>query len=99
MGHHSGTPEFNEEDLKQAFKFPDATSIKGEFPRLKDLGATGQFQEGKITEHDEGEIRIGITTHEGKIVIDFGKKVSWVGLNKSQAKLIAESLLKRAEEI
>jgi len=33
-----------------------------------DLGATGEFPQGKLTEEDEGEIRIGITVFNGKVV-------------------------------
>lgn len=57
------------------------------------LGATGNFPDGKIIEQDEGEIMIGITEVEGRVVINFGKPVHWVGLTKQQAVEIAQSLI------
>lgn len=58
-----------------------------------ELGATGQYPEGKLTEADEGEIKIAIGVHEGKVVIHFGgKPVKWIGLSAQQAREMAESI-------
>lgn len=63
------------------------------------LGATGQFPEGKITEEDEGEIRISIGHAPGKVIMDFGEKpIKWIGFNPVQAKQIAMSLLEHATD-
>lgn len=62
------------------------------------LGATGKFPEGKLTEQDEGEIKIGVTSKDDKIIIAFGKKVNWVGLTKEQAADFAELLLKHSKQ-
>lgn len=58
------------------------------------LGATGQFPEGKLTETDEGEIRIAVGVHSGKVVVNFGKPVAWFALDSKQARELAESLRK-----
>lgn len=90
--HHGGFPEenqFNHEELKSFF------INKAEWPKL---GATGNFPNGKINDEDEGQIAIGIAhTEEGKIIMNFGKAVKWIGFTKEEAKVIAESLLKHAE--
>lgn len=63
------------------------------------LGATGRFPEGKLVEHDEGEIQFSIETFKNKIVLNFNKSVKWVGMNKQQAKELGELLIKRSELI
>jgi hypothetical protein len=55
-------------------------------PKGESFGATGQFPEGKLNEADEGEIQFGITTDNGKVVINFGTPVSWMGMNPEQAR-------------
>lgn len=56
------------------------------------LGATGQFPEGKLTGEDEGEIRLAVGVHEGKVVVNFGKPVAWIGFSPQQARELAESI-------
>jgi len=60
------------------------------------LGATGKFPEGKLNENDEGEIKIGVTSMDGKVVIEFGKSVQWIGFTPEQARQIAYSLQRNA---
>ena len=61
------------------------------------LGATGKHPEGKLTESDEGEIGFSVFEYEGKIIMNFNTPVYWFGMNKEQAKAVAESLLKHCE--
>jgi hypothetical protein len=71
------------------------------FGKYKDpkLGATGQFPEGKITEEDEGEIRIAIGHQPGKVIMDFGEKpIKWIGFNPVQTRQIAILLIEHANE-
>jgi hypothetical protein len=62
------------------------------------LGPTGKFPEGKIVEHDEGEIQIAITHHVGKVIINFGTPVAFIGFTPEQAESIAYTLLKHSTE-
>jgi hypothetical protein len=62
------------------------------------FGATRRQPEGKLTEEDEGEIRFGVAEKDGKVVLDFGKKVHWIAATPEQAKALAESLLNKARE-
>jgi hypothetical protein len=63
------------------------------------LGATGKFPKGKINEHDEGELNIGITkNYNGKIMIDFGKPVMWIGLDPEEAIAIANAIIAKVKE-
>jgi hypothetical protein len=60
------------------------------------LGATGKFPNGKLTDSDEGEIQFQIGSKDGTIIIDFGKPVAWLGVQKEQAIEIAKALCKHA---
>lgn len=82
--HHGSTPDPTiDEALKDAEK----------------LGATGLYPEGPLGELDEGEIRFGVAHHDGKILINFGKPVAWLGMSTDQAKDLARLLLKLANPI
>ena len=63
------------------------------------LGATNTFPRGKLNQHDEGELRIAVGMQDKTIVIDFGKEVAWVGLDKDTAMALADSLISWAQKI
>jgi hypothetical protein len=50
----------------------------------------------KIRSDDEGELNIAISEKDGVIIIDFGKKVSWIGLTRQQAQTFALDILRRS---
>lgn len=85
MGHHSRDDEMVRELAKQ-------------LKESLSLGATRRFPDGKMHWSDEGELRLAIFAHEGKVVINFGSPVSWIGFDAEQAEAIAASLIARAEE-
>ncbi len=60
------------------------------------LGATGDFPEGKLTESDEGGLRFAIGHKDGKIVINFGTPVAWLGLSAEVARAMAKALESKA---
>lgn len=62
------------------------------------LGATGQFPDGQLSDNDEGEIMIGIAVYRGRVLINFGKPVQGVGLTPEQAEHIGRDLLNKARE-
>lgn len=63
------------------------------------LGATGRFPEGKLTEHDEGEIMVAVGHTNRKVVIDFGQEVTWMGMDAKQARDLALALMSHARRI
>lgn len=64
----------------------------------RELGALGTFSRGKISQDDEGDIRLAVThDSDGVVRIDFGKPVAWIGMPKSQAAELAKIILKHAE--
>jgi len=84
---------------------PDLEKIFGSFPQLAPpgfpFGATGNYPQGKLTPEDEGEIQFGIAADSktGKVVINFGKPVVWVGMQPEQAIALANSLREQAGKI
>lgn len=105
--------DFNSDELKKMLDQHNEDVFKKSMPadqskRLNDLlnqdktasslGATGNFPDGKLNENDEGEIMVGITSAEDRVILNFGKPVHWIGFTKDQAKQIAESLLKHANK-
>ena len=102
MGHH-GSDEPSAEMLRsmEAMKTAmrdDKTSImeqmvKAESPKF---GATGKFPMGKLDKTDEGEIAFGVASHRGKVIINFGKPVAWLGMDARQAVGLAAILIQHA---
>jgi hypothetical protein len=62
-------------------------------------GAIGDFPEGQLTKADEGSIQFAIGEQDGKVVIDFGTPVHWLGMTPQQAADFASTVLKRAREV
>lgn len=65
----------------------------------KELGATGTFPEGRISESDEGDLTLAVSRDDknGVVIIDFGKSVSWIGLPPDRAAAFAEAIRRYAE--
>lgn len=61
------------------------------------LGPTDKFPQGKLTPEDQGEIKIAIGHHGGKVILDFGKPIAWIGFDRFQAVEIAKLLIEHAE--
>lgn len=61
-------------------------------------GPIGAYPDGMLTKHDEGSIQFAIGEKDGKVVLDFGAPVAWIGVTPQQAMDIAATLMKRARE-
>lgn len=102
MGHHGEHP-FDVYDEETATQLRDLLTEKRRFTEAEahlksELGATGKFPDGKLCEHDEGEITFAIGHREGQVVLDFGKPVAWVGMSPQQAIALAASLTQHARD-
>lgn len=89
MAHHSEVPGGASMDQRFRALFHDRPS----------LGPTGAFPQGRLNPEDEGEIRMGVTVHDGKVVMDFGKPTAWIGMDPRQARELGETLIRRAGEV
>lgn len=65
------------------------------------LGATGQFPGGKVSPHDEGELKLAVAADlEKKVVmIHFGKSVTWLGLDAPTTRSFITVLETKLKEI
>lgn len=94
MAHHGSDP-FESEDpngqerRKHLKELLNTTSFRG---------ALGEFPEGQLNQADEGAIQFGVAVDRGKVVLDFGKTVAWIGMTPQQAADLASCLVKRARE-
>ena len=93
MAHHSTDPFEEPERLKKMEalkkKFLDTASFRG---------AIGDFPEGHLTKTDEGSIQFALGVKDGKVVLDFGTPVAWLGMTPQQATDLASLLVKQARE-
>lgn len=93
MAHHGNIPSENRNFPVD----PKLDYLMKKLARDQDLGATKQFPQGQLNEHDEGEIRLMIGHEKGKVILNFGTQITWVGFDPEQAKQLAQSILEHAE--
>jgi hypothetical protein len=90
--------------------FPGFDPERPEFAKRRDLmrqllnttgfrGALGEFPQGQLSKDDEGAVIFAIGEKDGKVVVDFGKPVHWLGMTPQQAADFASTLLKRARAV
>lgn len=98
MAHHGsepfdGLPEDPEKKIARNKLMRDLLSTTGF------RGALGDFPEGQLTKTDEGSIQFAIGEKDGKVVVDYGTPVHWIGMTPQQAAEFASLLMKRAREV
>ena len=84
--HHGGDPRGVPEFVRQMLEEP-----------LK--GATGTYPEGRLGQHDDGAIQFALGERDGKVILDFGNPVSWLGMNPQQAVALAEAIIAKARVV
>ena len=94
MSHHADSPFDGPEFQKRQQLMRDLLNSTGMY-----RGATDSFPEGKLTQADEGAIQFAIGEANGKVVIDFGTSVHWMGMTAQQAADLASALMKKAREV
>lgn len=99
MGHHGSEGPSHEmlakleKAMKQDHEEGISKKILAESPKF---GATGEYPEPPIDRTDEGQIAFGVTSHRGKVILNFGKPVAWMGMDGMQALALAQTLIKHA---
>jgi hypothetical protein len=79
--------------------WPDIEDLKAFQPwNKKPFGATGDFPQGKLNDHDEGGLKIGVAYDklDGIVRVEFGKPVAWLGLPPPEAIELGKLLLRHA---
>lgn len=77
----------------------DETERMKELARQLELGPTNHYPEGALNETDEGELKLAIGIEDGKVVLNFGKPVAWIGLGWQQALALADRLGQMAAQV
>jgi hypothetical protein len=62
-------------------------------------GPTGEFSQGKLNVDDEGDLVVALSSENGNVRIDFGKRVAWVAFPPDMAIEFASTIIMRAREI
>lgn len=88
LNHHGESPNPDTESMKRFL-----AQVEGRAKR--------NYPEGRIAAEDDGELAFAIAAdRERKLVIlDFGKKVDWVGMPPEQAIQLAQLLINKAREV
>lgn len=92
MAHHGSTP------FDDGPSDPQKDRLKKLLDTASFRGALGDFPEGQLNKSDEGAIQFGITVKDGKVILDFGTPVAWVGMTAQQAADLGSLLQTRARE-
>ena len=96
MSNHGNQPfPFDDEDKpefqKRQERVRELLTSAAEF-----RGALGDFPEGMLCKTDEGAIQFAVGDKDGKVVIDFGTPVHWLGMTPQQAADFASTIFKHA---
>lgn len=57
------------------------------------------FSDGKMNENDEGDIKIALFVEGGKVVMDFGKSITWLGFDKQSLLGLIRALQEKVDLI
>jgi hypothetical protein len=55
-----------------------------------------QYPRGKLNDTDEGALPIAVGVQDQTVIINFGKKVRWIGMSKPEAIQFATVIMKHA---
>lgn len=99
--HHGNDNKAIREFMQRADEFADAQEKACELREemRKSLGATGRHPQGRLVQDDEGEIRLAVGHANGKVVVEFGKPIAWIGFTPEQALDLAQSIRAHALNI
>ena len=63
--------------------------------------AQEHHSDGRLNRQDEGDLAFAVAADPRNqvILIDFGKPVKWCGMNTKQARMLAQLLLDKADEL
>lgn len=66
---------------------------------MREAYLSEQYPQGKLSEHDEGELAVAIALVGDSVVINFTKPIHWIGLGRDRAISFAQSILAHATMI
>lgn len=96
MAHHES--EISEEMKKRLSELSVELKKREVEQYMQRLGATGKFPDGRLTSTDEGELCLAVVVYKGRVVVEFGKPITSLGMTPKEARGLAELLNVKAEE-
>lgn len=96
MSHHSEYPGLDPKTAREVFEKQEKVDTAFKKMLKETVGATGQFPDGHLAKHDEGEIVFAVGVTKGKVCIEFGKEVASLGMTPHQAMALANMLIQKA---
>lgn len=95
-----GFPSHGTGDRNPAKEIEIANLVK-RFEDQVNERAKRTYSQGRVSATDEGDLAMAIATDHAhkRIVMDFGKPVTWVAMTADDAVAFAQQLLSRAKEI
>jgi len=108
MSHHAG--EDVERNRKALADFADTMKNNPDKKKLDELlkqsaaeeklGATGEFPRGQISERDEGQLKMAVSSDPKTrtVILNFGKRIEWIGFSPEEARGLARILLNHANK-
>jgi len=58
-----------------------------------------KYPDGKIHQSDEGVLRMAVLIKDGKVIVDFGKDLSWLGFDKQSLRAFIDGLENKYKEL
>lgn len=93
MSHHGSDPFDSEHDGIRKL----IAEMKASTSQFR--GPVGDYPHGRLTPADEGSLQFAVGGKDGKVVIDFGSPVAWVGMTPQQAMDLASSIMRQARAV
>lgn len=57
------------------------------------------YSDGKLNDNDEGDLKIAVYIKDNRVIIDFGKDLSWLGFDKNGLRNFIDGLENKYKEI
>lgn len=58
-----------------------------------------EYPDGKLSKDDDGELKMMAFMKNGRLILDFGKDVSWLGFGKKELEVFIKQLTEKLGEM
>lgn len=58
-----------------------------------------KYPDGKLNSSDDGQLRMAIYTEGGRLIVNFGKELSWIGFDKVTLRNFIDGLEDKLKEL
>jgi len=64
----------------------------------RNVATVGDFPDGVLDRSDEGSLLLNVTAVKGRVVINFGEQLSWIGMRPKEARELIRAIEAKSEE-